>query len=78
MVPSNIKNICYSLLEEYGGWEINEWSQGNIVFTKDEISVNHEWNTEEDDSNEIDIEITEVIISMKINRKTIAPPFQRF
>jgi hypothetical protein len=59
MVPSNIKNICYSLLEEYGGWEINEGSQGNIVFTKDEISVNHEWNTEEDDSNEIDIEITE-------------------
>ena len=25
-----------------------------------------------------DLKITEVIISMKINRKTIAPPFQRF
>ena len=58
-VPAGIEDICYKLLEEYGGWEINEGSQGNIVFTKDEISVNHEWNTEEDDSNEIDIEITE-------------------
>jgi hypothetical protein len=58
-VPAEIEDICYKLLEEYGGWEINEGSQGNIVFTKDEISVNHEWNTEEDDSNEIDIEITE-------------------
>ena len=27
--------------------------------TKDEIDVQHQWNTEEDDSNEIDIEITE-------------------
>jgi hypothetical protein len=58
-VPAGIEDICYKLLEEYGGWEINEGSQGNIVFTKDEISFNHEWNTEEDDSNEIDIEITE-------------------
>ena len=32
-------------------------------FTKDEIEVNHEWNTEEDDSNEIDIEITEDSLS---------------
>jgi hypothetical protein len=62
-VPAGIKNICYDLLEEYGGWEINEGSQGNIVFTKDEISVNHEWNTEEDDSNEINIEITEDSLS---------------
>jgi hypothetical protein len=53
MVPSNIKNICYSLLEENGGWEIKEGSQGNIVFKKDEIRVNHEWNTEDDDSIEI-------------------------
>jgi uncharacterized protein (UPF0297 family) len=58
-IDEDIEHICYDLLEEYGGWEINEGSQGNIVFTKDEISVNHEWNTEDDDSNEIDIEITE-------------------
>jgi hypothetical protein len=62
-LPAGIENICYNLLEEYGGWEINEGSQGTIVFTKDEIEVNHEWNTEEDDSNEIDIEITEDSLS---------------
>ena len=57
-VPAGIENICYSLLEEYGGWEINEGSQGNIVFTKDEIEVNHEWNTQDDYNEQIDIVIT--------------------
>ena len=58
MIPTNIENICYDLLEEYGGWEINEGSQGNIVFTKNEIEVNHEWNTQEDYNEQIDIVIT--------------------
>ena len=58
MVPNDIENICYDLLQEYGGWEINEGSQGNIVFTKDEIEVNHEWNTQEDYNEQIDIVIT--------------------
>jgi hypothetical protein len=58
MIPTNIENICYDLLSEYGGWEINEGSQGNIVFTKDEIEVNHEWNTQEDYNEEINIVIT--------------------
>ena len=62
-VPAAIEDICYKILEEYGGWEINEGSQGKIVFTKDEIDVQHQWNTEEDDSNEIDIEITEDSLS---------------
>ena len=58
IIPNDIENICYSLLEEYGGWEINEGSQGNIVFTKDEIEVNHEWNTQEDYNEEINIVVT--------------------
>jgi len=58
IVPNDIENICYDLLSEYGGWEINEGSQGNIVFTKDEIEVNHEWNTQEDYNEEINIVIT--------------------
>lgn len=62
-VPAGIEDICYSLLEEYGGWEINEGSQGTIVFTKDEIEINHEWNTEVDETNEINIEITEDSLS---------------
>ena len=57
-VPAKIENLCYSLLEEYGGWEINEGSQGTIVFTKDEIEVNHEWNTQDDYNEQIDIVIT--------------------
>ena len=62
-VPAGIEDICYGLLEEYGGWEINEGSQGTIVFTKDEIEVNHEWNTEIDVTNKINIEITENSLS---------------
>jgi hypothetical protein len=46
-VPSGIEGICYDLLEEFGGWEINEGSQGKISLTKDSIDVNHLWNTEE-------------------------------
>jgi len=62
-VPAGIEDLCYQLLEEFGGWEINEGSQGTIVFTKDEIEVNHEWNTEVDETNEINIEITENSLS---------------
>jgi hypothetical protein len=58
MIPTNIENICYDLLSEYGGWEINEGSQGNIIFTKDEIEINHEWNTQDDYNEEINIVIT--------------------
>ena len=46
-VPSGIEDICYNLLEEFGGWEINEGSQGKISLTKDNIKINHLWNTEE-------------------------------
>jgi len=58
MVPNKIEDICYNLLEEYGGWEINEGSQGNIVFTKDDIDINHEWNIQEDYNEEVNIVIT--------------------
>jgi len=56
-IDDDIESICYNLLEEYGGWEINEGSQGTIDFTKDEITVNHEWNTEEQYTNEINLEV---------------------
>ena len=57
--PAGIEDICYDLLEEYGGWEINEGSQGTITFTKDFIEVEHEWNTEENDSVDLDITVDE-------------------
>ena len=53
-----LEYICYDLLElYYGGWEINEGSQGTIDFTKDEITIDHEWNTEEQYTNEINLEV---------------------
>jgi len=57
--PAEIEDICYDLLQEYGGWEINEGSQGNITFTKDFIEIEHEWNTEENDSISLDITVDE-------------------
>jgi hypothetical protein len=56
-IDNDIENICYDLLQEYGGWEINEGSQGTINFTKDEIIVNHEWNVEESYTSDTIIEI---------------------
>ena len=48
-ISASIEDRCYKALENFGGWEINEGSQGNIVFNLEDktITVNHEWNTEE-------------------------------
>lgn len=48
-ISTSIEDRCYKALENFGGWEINEGSQGNIVFNLEDktITVNHEWNTEE-------------------------------
>ena len=56
-INQDIENICYDLLREYGGWEINEGSQGKIIFTKNEIEIEHEWNTEEQYTSDTIIEI---------------------
>jgi hypothetical protein len=48
-VPAGIEDYCYNLLEQdFGGWEINEGSQGNFVFyMNDEIvELNFSENTE--------------------------------
>lgn len=57
-VPAGIEDICYELLEDFGGWEINEGSQGNITLTKDSININHQWNTEESEFFEHEITLT--------------------
>jgi len=57
-VPDNIKNICYDLLGEFGGWEINEGSQGSISLTKSTIDINHLWNTEESEFFDHEITLT--------------------
>jgi hypothetical protein len=49
-VPAEVEDFCYRILEDnYGGWEINEGSQGSFFFDLNEKTINleHEYNTEE-------------------------------
>lgn len=57
-IPAGIEDICYKLLEEFGGWEINEGSQGSIMLSRNEIEIEHEWNVQEEHWEEANIVIT--------------------
>ena len=57
-ITREIENICYQLLEDFGGWEINEGSQGTIEVTRNHIEVMHEWNTNDDVTESLDIVVT--------------------
>jgi hypothetical protein len=49
-VPAVVEDFCYSALESnFGGWEINEGSDGQFDFNMDdkEIYLNHRYNIEE-------------------------------
>jgi hypothetical protein len=53
-VPTEIENWCYQQLEEnFGGWEINEGSQGEFQFDFNEktVGLSHTFNNEESTSN---------------------------
>jgi hypothetical protein len=53
-VPTEVENWCYQQLEEnFGGWEINEGSQGEFQFDFNEKTVilSHTYNIEESKSN---------------------------
>ena len=55
-VPSAMEDWCYSELENnFGGWEINEGSDGEFIFNFDEMTIqlNHTYNTEETTSDTI-------------------------
>lgn len=59
-VDGNILDFLYKWLESfYGGWEINEGSQGNFIFDveKQIITLNFNENTEETISRDIDFQI---------------------
>ena len=58
MITREIEDICYELLEDFGGWEINEGSQGTIEVTRDHIEVMHEWNTNDDVHETLNIVVT--------------------
>ena len=57
-VPGFLEDISYDLLEDFGGWEINEGSQGTITINPNSIYVAHEWNTEEEYTNKVNIVVT--------------------
>lgn len=46
-LDGEIEDICYDLLGDFPGWEINEGSSGNIHIDRKKISIDHNWNTEE-------------------------------
>jgi hypothetical protein len=49
-VPAVVSDFCYNMLENrFGGWEINEGSQGNFEIDLDrkEITLNHTYNIDE-------------------------------
>ena len=55
-VPTEVENWCYQQLEEnFGGWEINEGSQGEFQFDFNEktVTLSHTYNTLVDESNTI-------------------------
>ena len=54
-VTQNLNDVMYMMLENYGGWEINEGSQGNFSVnpTDRTIRLEFSWNTE--------VELTETI-----------------
>lgn len=55
-VPAGIEDWCYRALEQnFGGWEINEGSDGEFIFdfNNSMVTLNHTMNTEENDVNTI-------------------------
>jgi len=59
-VDRNIENLLYKWLESfYGGWEINEGSQGRFIFEYENkiIYLEFEENTEENEERDIDFQI---------------------
>ena len=55
-VPSAIEDWCYTQLENnFGGWEINEGSNGEFIFNFKEMTIElkHTYNTEENEHDTI-------------------------
>jgi hypothetical protein len=57
-VPNFLDDICYNLLEEFIGWEMNEGSAGKIIINSEVISISHNWNIEREYTNKINLIIT--------------------
>ena len=48
-LSAGMEDVVYSYLQQsFGGWENNEGAYGKITVTKEEIQIDHIWNTRED------------------------------
>jgi hypothetical protein len=48
-LSAGMEDVVYSYLQQsFGGWENNEGASGGIIVTKEEIQIDHIWNTRED------------------------------
>lgn len=48
-LSAGMEDVVYSYLQQsFGGWENNEGASGAIIVTKEEIQIDHIWNTRED------------------------------
>jgi hypothetical protein len=48
-LSAGMNDVVYAYLEQsFGGWENNEGASGEIIVTKEEIQIDHIWNTRED------------------------------
>ena len=47
-LSAGMEDVIYTYLERsFGGWENNEGASGKITVTKEELEINHIWNTRE-------------------------------
>ena len=55
-LDGEIEDICYEILNsEFSGWEINEGSSGEVLIQRDGIYIDHNWNTEENITSDLDL-----------------------
>jgi hypothetical protein len=53
-----MEDVVYTYLERsFGGWENNEGATGVITVTKQEIEIEHIWNTREQVDSDLHLEI---------------------
>jgi hypothetical protein len=55
-LSAGVRDVAYNYLtQSFGGWENNEGARGEIIITKDTLSINHIWFTREMDNSELQL-----------------------
>jgi hypothetical protein len=57
-LSAGVRDVAYNYLtQSFGGWENNEGARGEIIITKDTLSINHIWFTREMENSELQLVI---------------------